>query len=158
MNKRAQVNTVVAFIMIFVFVIVATALLPVLGNLVTEAETGLIGVDNENQTVTNESYNAVTLSNVPVRTISQVTNATGQVVVEQDAAPGWQLVDGTIGNVSVNYSGVDFGSNEQDVQIDYTYFGSSNLSTTDDTLLSLWPTFIVIGGLLAVLGAAGLLR
>ncbi len=31
-----------------------------------------------------------------------------------------------------------------------------NLSTTDDTLLGLWPTFIVIGGLLAILAAVGL--
>jgi hypothetical protein len=31
-----------------------------------------------------------------------------------------------------------------------------NLSSTDDTLLGLWPTFIVIGGLVAILAAVGL--
>lgn len=31
-----------------------------------------------------------------------------------------------------------------------------NLSSTDDTLLGLWPTFIIIGGLLAILAAVGL--
>lgn len=31
-----------------------------------------------------------------------------------------------------------------------------NLSTTDDALLDLWPTFIIIGGLLAILAAVGL--
>jgi cell division protein FtsX len=31
-----------------------------------------------------------------------------------------------------------------------------NLTSTDDTLLGLWPTFIVIGGLIAILAAVGL--
>lgn len=31
-----------------------------------------------------------------------------------------------------------------------------NLSSTDDALLELWPTFIIIGGLLAILSAVGL--
>lgn len=31
-----------------------------------------------------------------------------------------------------------------------------NLTATDDTLLGLWPTFIVIGGLIAILAAVGL--
>jgi len=31
-----------------------------------------------------------------------------------------------------------------------------NLSNTDDDLLDLWPTFIVISGLLVILGATGL--
>lgn len=31
-----------------------------------------------------------------------------------------------------------------------------NLSATDDALLELWPTFIIIGGLLAILAAVGL--
>ena len=34
--------------------------------------------------------------------------------------------------------------------------GPSNLSSTDKTLLELWPTFIIIGGLLAILAAVGL--
>lgn len=33
---------------------------------------------------------------------------------------------------------------------------ASNLSGTDMTLLNLWPTFIIIGGLLAILAAVGL--
>jgi hypothetical protein len=33
---------------------------------------------------------------------------------------------------------------------------TTNLSTTDRTLLELWPTFIIIGGLLAILAAVGL--
>jgi hypothetical protein len=32
----------------------------------------------------------------------------------------------------------------------------TNLSTTDITLLELWPTFIVIGGLIAIIAAVGL--
>lgn len=31
-----------------------------------------------------------------------------------------------------------------------------NLSSTDDALLDLWPTFIIIGGLLAILASVGL--
>ena len=31
-----------------------------------------------------------------------------------------------------------------------------NLSTTDDALITLWPTFIIIGGLLAILASVGL--
>jgi hypothetical protein len=34
--------------------------------------------------------------------------------------------------------------------------GVSNLTSTDKTLLNLWPTFIIIGGLLAILAAVGL--
>jgi uncharacterized protein YqhQ len=37
-----------------------------------------------------------------------------------------------------------------------TNSGSTNLSTTDQTLMKLWPTFIIIGGLLAILAAVGL--
>jgi hypothetical protein len=34
--------------------------------------------------------------------------------------------------------------------------GTTNLSSTDQTLLALWPTFIVIGGLIAIIAAVGL--
>ncbi len=34
--------------------------------------------------------------------------------------------------------------------------GVTNLSTTDQTLLRLWPTMVVIGGLIAILAAIGL--
>lgn len=34
--------------------------------------------------------------------------------------------------------------------------GASNLSSTDKSLINLWPTFIIIGGLLAILAAVGL--
>lgn len=33
---------------------------------------------------------------------------------------------------------------------------NTNLSSTDVTIMELWPTFIIIGGLLAVLAAVGL--
>lgn len=32
----------------------------------------------------------------------------------------------------------------------------SNLTSTDQTIMRLWPTFIIIGGLIAILGAVGL--
>lgn len=43
-------------------------------------------------------------------------------------------------------------------QIDLAKNGSgvSNLSSTDEALLDLWPTFIIIGGLIAILAAVGL--
>lgn len=74
MNKKGQVTIVSSLIGIFIFVIVATALLPTLAN-----------------------------------EISSATNS-----------------------------------------------GVTNLSGTDQTLLRLWPTFIIIGGLLAILTAVGL--
>jgi ABC-type antimicrobial peptide transport system permease subunit len=37
-----------------------------------------------------------------------------------------------------------------------TNSGSTNLSSTDRTLMQLWPTFIIIGGLIAILAAVGL--
>lgn len=32
----------------------------------------------------------------------------------------------------------------------------SNLTSTDQTIMQLWPTFIIIGGLMAILAAVGL--
>lgn len=77
MDKRAQATLVVGILGVFVFVIVAAALLPVMGD--------------------------------------QIAVAT---------------VDGNA--------------------------AASNLSSADITILELWPTFVIIGGLIAVLMAVGL--
>lgn len=158
MDKKGQIQAVTGFIGIFIFVIVASSLLPTLATEISAAKDARIQVTNENQTVSNNTLTSISTTNTPIEKPTSITNETGGTIPESATAPGWQLIDASIGNITVNYTGVDLGATTIDVQLDYVYVdpAGSNLSTTDDVLLSLWPTFIIIGGLLTILAAAGL--
>lgn len=156
-HRKAQLTAVMGLIGIFLFAIVATTLLPTLGDEIDRAEKDWIGVLNDNETVNNNTITYIFPDNIGdgIRSIS-ITNNSGGAVPERTLAPGWQLISGTTGNISVNYTGQNLGAATIDVQVDYEYYSYGNLSSMDRSILELWPTFIIIAGLLAILAAVGL--
>lgn len=164
MDKKAQVQ-IMGLISIFIFAIVATALLPTLGDSIDTAEKDYLFVNTEtlgnmtaNNTefsLTNTPYSAET-AHAPVL-MNQSTTFTVSATLPC-TAPCYYLVGGyATGNITVNGTELDGNVTWSIMYINYTYYGDSpNMSSTDRAMLDLWPTFIVIGGLLAILGAAGL--
>lgn len=157
-TRQAQIQAVMGLIGIFLFAIIGTALLPTIGDTINDAKTSAIDVDNESRAgIANETYNTINTSTTPITRVRAVRNQSGSVIANQATAPGWQLVSAATGNISINMSlPLSESLGTQSVFVDYEYAGDSNLSATDRVLLDLWPTFIIIGGLLVILAAVGL--